>query len=69
MLTVYTDLKNTNWLEYILEEFKRIQNANFDIVVSSLGTEIKTPYIYYIHKPASEKGPIIFNCNQFFWFA
>ena len=64
MLTIYTDLKNTKWLEFILEEFKRIQDANFEILISSSPLNNNTPCISYLREPLSEKGSNIFNCNQ-----
>ena len=33
MLTIKTDIENKNWLIYILDEFKNINIANFDIEV------------------------------------
>jgi len=63
MLTIYTDLNNTKWLEYLVEEFKRIQDANFDIRISSSPSN-NSICINYCKQPISGKGSNIFNCNQ-----
>lgn len=34
MLTIKTDITNPKWLEYILEQFKKINLVNFDIEVN-----------------------------------
>lgn len=34
MLTVYTDIEETSWLQYILEEFCRIQDAQFTFIIT-----------------------------------
>jgi len=36
MLSIKTDLENTSWLTYLMEEFKRIQGAQFDINIIPL---------------------------------
>jgi len=50
MLYISTDLKNKNWLIYILGEFKRINKANFDIKVidsNDIFSERNKERIYY----------------------
>ena len=49
-LYIYTDLKNTEWLKYILDEFIYIQKAQFSIDITKEPIEDK-PCIYYICKP------------------
>jgi hypothetical protein len=51
MLYIYTDLENTNWLTYILEEFKRINNAKFPINICALqGQQANNKNIIYYTK-------------------
>ena len=51
MLFVKTEIKDQNWLRYILDEFCRIEKADFKIEIASQTPEGK-PYISY----ASTKG-------------
>ena len=53
-LTIHTDLINDSWLSYILEEFKRICGAQFEIQITK-GPEIKKQIntIYYTQNPKS----------------
>lgn len=47
-LNIHTDLINDSWLAYILEEFKRISGAKFDIQISKeTGDKNQVNTIYY----------------------
>jgi len=47
-LVLATDLEDTSWLAYVLEEFRIIQNASFEIMISRLEhTSSELPTIYY----------------------
>ena len=72
-LTIHTDLINESWLSYILEEFKRISGAQFDIQISK-GEEEKSQMntIYYTKNQTSNKRQIqrkdhIIPNNNFKW--
>lgn len=72
-LNIHTDLVNDYWLSYILEEFKRVSGAQFDIQISK-GAEEKSPMntIYYTKNQSSNKRQIqrkdhIIPNNNFKW--
>ena len=49
MISIKTNLKNINWLKYIVEQFKNINLANFEIEVQDedLETFVQQEYIYH----------------------
>jgi len=52
MLKIYTDLKDTSWLTYITDEFKRISSAKFSIQIDQIDEDEKhDPAIYYTSEP------------------
>ena len=56
MLKLVTDLKDTHWLEYILEEFVRIEKASFSFSIISLesaGSEVNEKLVYYTRDAVS----------------
>lgn len=56
-LTIKTDLKNRNWLEYIVQEFGRINRAEFDIsVVEVADTNIYQNTFYYTQRYLYKKS-------------
>lgn len=61
MLCVKTDLKDTAWLVYILEEFKRINKAGFDITVVSLESAEAIPEskVFYYTKKLAGRPSIV----------
>jgi len=63
MLTIKTDMENKSWLIYILEEFRNINLANFDIEILSLSeTSFNTNIIYYVNTPAD--GLSMYSSNE-----
>ncbi len=64
MLIVATDLTESAWLVYILEEFRRLSDARFVIEVQSLSPyhlDLSSPVLYYTREPGN--GPTI--CNRY----
>lgn len=60
MLTIITDIEDTAWLNYILEEWRRIQEATFEIQIHKLKDEElevgNLNILYYTHSaPQSKK--------------
>ena len=48
MISIKTNLKNINWLKYIVEQFKNINLANFEIEVIGIDEKEKfTNVIFY----------------------
>lgn len=76
MLSVFTDLKNPVWLNYILEEFKSISGAQFEISVNNLSNfnnqDTSNNALVYASRPVNEapfipqKDQIVPN-NNFSW--
>jgi len=63
MLTIKTDIENKSWLIYILEEFRNINLANFDIEILSLSeTSLNTNIISYVNTPTD--GLSIYSSNE-----
>jgi hypothetical protein len=63
MLTIKTDIENKNWLIYILDEFKNINIANFDIEVLLLDEfTFNENIIYYISTSTDQVS--IFNSSE-----
>jgi len=63
MLTIKTDLDNTFWLKYIVEEFRNINIADFEIEIMSLDDHSSNNnIIYYVQNPAGKIS--IYNSNQ-----
>ena len=55
-LLIYTEFENVNWLQYILDEFCRIEKANFLIKVNSFKGQFhkNTKVIYYLKGDRSD---------------
>ena len=64
MISIKTDVKNINWLLYIIEQFKNINLANFEIEIVNIDAKEKfSSVIYYTNR--YEKNTLsIFNSNQ-----
>ena len=64
MVSIKTNLKNINWLKYIIEQFKNINLANFEIEV--IGIEDKEKFANAVfHTNAYRQNSLnIFNSNQ-----
>lgn len=60
-LYIYTDLKDISWLKYIVEEFRFIQKANFEIDI--INEKIDTENIIFYVAEKQEKTSI-FNSNE-----
>lgn len=64
MLTIKTDITNPKWLEYILEQFKKINLVSFDIEVININQEgIYKNTIFYTQK-YQKNNLNIFNSNM-----
>lgn len=63
-LTIKTDLQDTSWLRYILDQFTKINLANFQINITSLDDSHSYPNkLYYCRK--YKKGQLsIFNSSE-----
>ncbi len=53
MLTIITDLKEYTWLSYLLEEFRRINSAEFEIKVAA-ANDLSSGYLIYYTKNFSQ---------------
>ncbi|MBI4639154.1 MAG: hypothetical protein HY731_00565 [Candidatus Tectomicrobia bacterium] len=47
MLYIKTDLSDTRWLAYLLEEFRRINDARFDIRIAPLTETVASPHVLH----------------------
>jgi len=56
-LCIVTDIRNDQWLKYIVQEFKSIQDARFEIAITSSSSESDAHCIYYLKNGV--KGPCI----------
>ncbi len=62
MLTIYTDLSDDKWLVYLLEEFKRINRAQFHIQVSNINDlQEQSCSLVYTKDPMNKNS--IYNCH------
>jgi len=64
MLTIKTDCEDVNWLKYILNEFKKINLANFDIRIVPLNESIPNTNVIYYLKKNKKKYLTIYNANM-----
>jgi len=63
MLSIKTDLNNINWLTYIVEEFKAINLAKFNIEILALDdTSSNKNIIYYLQQSNNKLS--IYNSNE-----
>jgi hypothetical protein len=64
MLAIFTEQKNTNWLTYILEEFKRINKAEFNITVTNDSEQISRFKNVITYSASFHEGFSIFDSNR-----
>jgi len=64
MLTIKTDIKNKQWLIYILNEFKHINRAKFQIEVISITQNTNNTNIIYYTNNSIANAISIFNSNK-----
>jgi hypothetical protein len=64
MLHIVTDSTNSNWFQYILDEFKRINLAKFEIQIHSVheNIRVKEPTLFYTN--SYSPGVCIPNCSS-----
>ena len=62
-LSIKTDVKDTSWLRYVLDEFSEIQDANFEIEISGLDASDENDMtLFYCQKETS--GTSIWNASM-----
>lgn len=64
MITIKTNHKNTNWLKYIIEQFKTINLVNFDIEVIGFEAKARFDNIIYYTDTYIQNSLNIFNSNE-----
>lgn len=64
MISIKTNLKNTNWLQYIIEQFKNINLANFEIEVISIEDKEKFANVVFYTDTYRQNALNIFNSNE-----
>jgi len=61
MLTIKTDISDCSWLQYIIDEFKIINGAKFDIEIIELDKNTVNQHVFYYVTNPSQFGLCIFN--------
>jgi len=64
MISIKTNLKNTNWLKYIIEQFKNINLTNFEIEVIDIEEKEKFPNVIFYTDTYKQNSLNIFNSNE-----
>lgn len=64
MISIKTNLKNTNWLKYIVEQFKSINLANFEIEVIGMQEKEKFANVIFYTDIYIKNHLNIFNSNE-----
>ncbi len=64
MLTIKTDLENTNWLRYIVDQFAKINLAEFQINIISLDDMQEYQNELYYCRAYRDDGVCIFNSSE-----
>lgn len=64
MISIKTDVKNINWLRYIVEQFKNINLANFEIEIVHIDAKEKFPNVIWYTRSYEKDALNIFNSNE-----
>ena len=64
MISIKTNLKNINWLKYIVEQFKNINLANFEIEVIGIDEKEKFTNVIFYTDTYKQNSLNIFNSNE-----
>ena len=64
MITIKTNLKNTNWLKYTIEQFKTINLAKFDIEIIGFEDKEKFDNVVFYTDTYIQSSLNIYNSNQ-----